>query len=168
MILGGAQWDTNFSIFDWPLDSKTIYTFHNYWTPATEETIQPYVDFADQNNAPLYLGESGENTDEWIQQFVRVLEKNHVGWCFWPYKKLEKTSCMVSVPKPAHWDDVVAFAKRPGGTGNAAARIAARPPLAQLNDTAQELLANIRFDKCRVNTGYLKALGLTVTSNPAQ
>lgn len=164
IVLGGAQWDTNFGIFDWPMDSKTIYTFHNYGTPPKQETIQPYIDFADQNNAPLYLGEAGENTNDWIQQLVQALEKNDVGWCFWPYKKLEKASCMVSVLKPAHWDEITAFAKRPGGTGNASARIPARPSIPQLNDTVQELLANVRFEKCRVNAGYLQALGLTVSS----
>ena len=162
IVLGGAQWDTNFGIFDWPMDSKIIYTFHNYWTPPTQETIQPYLDFADQNNAPLWLGESGENKDTWIQQFVQVLEKNHVGWCFWPYKKVEKASCMVSIPKPLYWDEIVAFAKQPGGTGHAAARIAARPPLEHCRTAAQQLLENIRLEKCRVNAGYLQALGLTL------
>jgi endoglucanase len=162
IVLGGAQWDTNFGIFDWPMDSKVIYTFHAYWNPPTLETIQSYVSFAEENNAPLWLGESGENTDQWIQQFVQVLEKNHVGWCFWPYKKMEKPSCMASIVKPTYWDDIVAFAKLPGGTSNAAARIAARPSLEHSRAAAQDLLEKIRFDKCRVNPGYLQALGLTV------
>jgi endoglucanase len=165
LILGGAQWDTNFGIFDWPMDSKVMYTFHNYGTPPTQENLDPDINFADQYNAPLWLGESGENTDAWIQQFVQLLEKNHVGWCFWPYKKMEKPSCMVSISKPAYWDEILAFAKQPGGTSNAAARIAVRPSLEHSQAAADELLTNIRFEKCRVNTGYLQALGLNVTAN---
>jgi endoglucanase len=53
-------------------------------------------------NVPIWLGESGENTDQWIQQFVSVLEKNDIGWCFWPYKKMQKTSCMVSMQPPMY------------------------------------------------------------------
>lgn len=162
LILGGAQWDTNFNIFDWPIDSKIIYTFHTYWQAPKQEMIDSYINFRDENNAPLWLGESGENTDAWIQQFVAVLEKNHVGWCFWPYKKLEKTSCMVSVTKPVYWDEIVAFAKRPPGTANAAPRTAARPPLEHLGQATQGLLQNIRFENCRVNPGYIQALGMRV------
>lgn len=165
IILGGAQWDTNFGIFDWPIDSKIMYTFHSYWSAPKEETIQPYLDFRDRDNSPLWLGESGENTDEWIQQFVAVLEKNHVGWCFWPYKKIDKPSCMVSVPKPVFWDDMVTFAKTPGGTGKAAARMAARPSLDHSRQAVRGLLENIRFENCRVNKGYLQALGLTVPAS---
>lgn len=168
LILGGAQWDTNFGIFDWPIDSKLMYTLHNYGTPPTQETIQPDLDFADQNNAPLWIGETGENTDQWIQSMARIAEKNHVGWCFWPYKKIESTTCMVSVAKPRHWDDIVALGKRPGGTGNAPARIAARPSLQHSREAAQQLLANVQFENCRVNTSYLEALGLSVPATAAQ
>jgi endoglucanase len=167
IILGGAQWDTNFGIFDWPIDSKVMYTFHSYWGAPKEETIQAFIDFRDRDNSPLWLGESGENTDAWIQQFVAVLEKNHVGWCFWPYKKLENRSCMVSVLKPTYWDDIVAFAKTPGGTANAAARTAARPSLEHARQATQALLENIRFENCRVNAGYIQALGMTVPASSA-
>jgi len=34
---------------------------------------------------------------EWIAQFVKALEKNNIGWAFWPYKKMEKTSAVVSI-----------------------------------------------------------------------
>lgn len=168
IVLGGAQWDTNFNIFDWPMDSKVIYTFHSYWNPPKEETIQAYVTFRDQNNAPLWLGESGENTDAWIHDFVQVLEQNHVGWCFWPYKKIEKPSCMVSIPKPQYWDEITKFAKLPPGTGSAAARTAARPSLEHSRQALQSLLENIQFENCRVNPGYLQALGLTVPANANQ
>jgi aryl-phospho-beta-D-glucosidase BglC (GH1 family) len=159
IILGGARWDTDFSLFDSRFDPKTIYTFHTYGTPPEEVSVQAYVNYRDDNNVPLWLGESGENTDQWIQQFVRVLEQNHVGWCFWPYKKVEKSSCMVSIKKPAFWDEILAFVKVPAGTSNAAARVAARPSLEHSRAALESLLENIRFENCRVNSGYVAALG---------
>lgn len=33
------------------------------------------------------MGESGENTNEWITEFRTMLEKENRR-CFWPYKKL--------------------------------------------------------------------------------
>jgi endoglucanase len=100
IILEAAQWDSNFAVFGPPFDQNLVYEFHKYWTPATQAVIQQYLDYRDRYNVPIWLGESGENKDEWIGQFVKVLESNDIGWCFWPYKKMEKTSCMVSIQKP--------------------------------------------------------------------
>ncbi|MBV9498159.1 MAG: cellulase family glycosylhydrolase [Acidobacteriaceae bacterium] len=160
IFLEAAQWDSNFEVFGPPFDHNLVYEFHKYWTAPTQAVIQQYLDYRDRYNVPIWLGESGENKDEWIEQFVKVLERNDIGWCFWPYKKMEKTSCMVSIPKPVHWDDITKFAAMPTGTGNAEKRIAARPSLDHSREAANDLLDKISLAKCRVNTGYLQALGL--------
>jgi endoglucanase len=164
IILGGAQWDSNFKVFGPPFDRNAMYTFHKYWTAPKKDAIQEYLDFRDRYNVPIWLGESGENTDEWIEQFVRVLEENEVGWCFWPYKKMEKTSAVVSFAQPLHWAGIVSYAKIPANTGDAEKRIAVRPTLEDSRAAFQDLLQKIRFENCRVNSGYLKALGLNAPS----
>ena len=111
LILGGAQWDNNFSVFGPPFDKNVIYTFHRYHAPAEQATVQKYVDFRDQYNVPIWLGESGENSDEWIAKFVAVLEKNDIGWAFWPYKKMQATTSVVSFAAPEGWDSIVQFSK---------------------------------------------------------
>jgi endoglucanase len=160
LFLGGAQWDSNFSIFSEPFDANVAYTFHKYWTAPDESVIRQYIDFRDRYGVPIWMGESGENKDEWIAQFVKVLEKNNIGWAFWPYKKMEKSSAVVSVIPPADWEKIVAFAKLPRGTGQAEERLKARPDQETIDRAFAELLENVRLQKCRVNDGYLKALGL--------
>ena len=91
ILLGGAQWDSNFDVFGQPFDSNLIYQFHKYWTPPGRESVEAYIQFRDKYNVPIWCGESGENTDEWVKQFVETLEANDIGWCFWPYKKMEKS-----------------------------------------------------------------------------
>jgi endoglucanase len=164
IILGGAQWDSNFKVFGPPFDRNVMYTFHKYWTAPKKDVIQEYLDFRDRYNVPIWLGESGENTDQWIEQFVRVLEENEVGWCFWPYKKMEKTSAVVSFAQPLHWAQIVTYAKIPPNTGEAEKRIAVRPALQDSREAFRDLLQKIRFENCRVNNGYLKALGLNAPS----
>jgi hypothetical protein len=160
IILGGAQWDTNFTVFGAPFDSNVMYTFHKYWSPPTEAEIQPYLDFRSRYNVPIWLGESGESKDEWIHDFTAVLEKDEVGWAFWPYKKMDKASAFVSWQKPVYWDDIVAFARTRGSTGDSEKQIAARPSLEHSRAALQELLQKVRLRNCRVNPGYLQALGL--------
>ena len=164
VILGGAQWDSNFKVFGPPFDPKLVYQLHKYWMPPTQASIQEYVDFRERYHVPAWLGESGENTDEWIKQLNGLLEKNDIGWCFWPYKKMEKISSMVSIAKPPYWDEITAFAKMPTGTGNAEKRIAARPSLDHSRAALDGLLENIRVERCRKNRGYFDALGLKAGS----
>jgi hypothetical protein len=160
VILGGAQWDTNFSVFGPPFDSNVMYTFHKYWMPPEQPAIQAYLDFRDRYHVPLWLGESGENTDVWVSQFRQLLEKNQIGWAFWPYKKMEKPSAPVSFSRPQYWDEIVAFAKTRGGTGDAEKQIARRPPMDHVRAAFADLLNNVEFEHCTQNPDYLKALGL--------
>jgi aryl-phospho-beta-D-glucosidase BglC (GH1 family) len=160
LFLGGAQWDSNFAVFGKPFDSNVAYTFHKYWTAPDDSVIRDYVDFRERYDVPIWMGESGENTDEWIAKFVKTLEKNNVGWAFWPYKKMKASSAVVSIIPPADWEKIVEFAKLPRGTGQVEERLKARPEQETINRAFAELLENLRLQKCRVNEGYLRALGL--------
>jgi len=158
IFLGGARWDTDFSVFGRPFDDKVAYTFHKYWMDVKPEAIQEYVDFSRKYNVPVWMGESGENTDEWIASFRTLLEQNGIGWCFWPYKKLDATSSAVSVNLPPNWDAIVAFAERPRVLFQ---EVRETRPAADTIATALEgYLRNIEFTNCRVNSSFLNALGL--------
>ena len=160
VILGGTQWDSNFQVFGPPIDSNAIYTFHKYWTSPTKDVIQSYLDFRERYQVPIWMGESGENKDEWIAEFRVMLEKNNVGWAFWPYKKMDATSSPVSFSRPVWWDEIVKYAAIPGGTGAAEEKMKKRPPAEHARAAFADLLEKIKFEKCRVNEGYLKALAL--------
>jgi len=158
VFLGGAQWDGNFKVFGPPFDDKLAYTFHKYWFTVNQEAIQEYLDFRDKYNVPVWMGESGENTDEWISSYRTLLEKHDLGWCFWPYKKVDATSCVASVNRPADWDEVVNFANNPRSTFEEVRK--ARPAKEKINNALGAFLENIKLANCRLNRGYLNALGV--------
>jgi aryl-phospho-beta-D-glucosidase BglC (GH1 family) len=158
IFLGGAQWDTNFKVFGSPFDAKLVYSFHKYWMDVNQSAIQEFLDFRDKHNVPVWMGESGENTDEWIGSFRTLLERNNVGWCFWPYKKLEATSCVASIDVPPDWDAVVTFAEGPRTSFEEVRKH--RPPREKVEKALRDYLERIKFANCRINQGYLKALGL--------
>jgi endoglucanase len=166
LFLGGAQWDTNFSVFGKPFDANVAYTFHKYWTVPDESVVRPYLDFRERYDVPIWMGESGENTDEWIAQFVSTLEKNNIGWAFWPYKKMEKSSAVVSIIPPPDWQEIVEFAKLPRGSANVEARLKDRPEQQTITRAFAGFLESIRLQNCRVNAGYLKALGMNSDTRP--
>jgi len=104
------------------------------------------------------MGESGENSDEWITSFRVLLEQNNISWCFWPYKKLDATSCIVSISSPAEWEAIVAFANGPRTTYEEIRK--SRPPREKAQKALSDYLERIKFANCRINQGYVKALGL--------
>jgi aryl-phospho-beta-D-glucosidase BglC (GH1 family) len=159
VILGGAQWDSNFKVFSGPFDRNMMYTFHKYWIPPTEDSIKEYVDFRDKYNVPIWMGESGENTDVWITQFRKLLDANEINWTFWPYKKMEATSSPVTFARPAHWDEIVKYAARHGGMGDTEKSIAVRPSLEDSRAAFADLLEKVQFQNVKTNDSYILALG---------
>ena len=158
IFLGGAQWNTNFKVFGAPFDKKFAYTFHKYWMPTEQKEIKEYVDFRDKYNVPIWLGESGENNDEWIENFRKLLEANNIGWSFWPYKKMESTAGFVSFPKTKEWEEIIKYAE--GSRKNFKEIRENKPSRGVISKALDDLLENIKFKNCTINKGYIKALGL--------
>ena len=158
IILEAAKWDTDFSVYGPPFDPNTIYEFHTYWAPPVQATIQKYIDFRTANHVPIWLGESGENNDQWIAQFARLLEQNDIGWCFWPYKKMDATSSPVTFPQPDHWAEITAYARLDRNLGHIEQRQKQRPPQEIINAAFDSFLQNIRFENEVHNMGYVRAL----------
>jgi hypothetical protein len=163
IFLGGAQWDGNFKIFNQPFDDKLVYTFHKYWSDTTVSAIQEYLDFRTKYNVPIYIGETGENTDEWIQSFRVLLDKNHIGWHFWPYKKMFSTRNLITFNLPKGYDFIVNYAESPRESFEKIRKLAPEDR-ANIKATLFELINNAKFQNCKPNAGYLNALGLSGNS----
>ncbi len=156
IVLGGAQWNTEFGVFGPPFAPNLVYAFHKYWSEISDASIAPYTSFRDRYDVPVWLGETGENTDAWIGEMRALAEARGIGWAFWPYKKMDATSAVVSFERPAGWDEVIAL-----GLVNAVdyeARRKTRPAPERARAILQQLLANIRVERCRRNEGYIRAL----------
>jgi endoglucanase len=158
VFLGGGQWNSNFQIFGPPFDSKLVYTFHKYWTDSDESVIKEYMNFRDKYDVPIWLGESGENTNEWISDFRKTLERNEIGWCFWPYKKLDSERGIVSIKKTIEYEAIIEFAN--GGRTSFEDIRENRPDIELVRKALSDYLENCKLQNCKINKEYLEALGL--------
>ena len=88
VIIEGNGWGNNYKgVF--PLwDDNTVISFHKYWNHNDAKSIQHMLDARTQQNAPVWVGETGENSNTWFADAVQLLESNNIGWCWWPLKKL--------------------------------------------------------------------------------
>lgn len=98
VFIEGNIYATDFSQLDPPWDSKLSYSFHKYWNETTYTSIEPYIIIRVRNNAPLWMGESGENSNHWFAETVNLLETNDISWCWWTHKKIETTTSSYSAP----------------------------------------------------------------------
>ena len=160
ILLGGAQWDSNFAPFGPPFDNKLVYTFHKYWTSPTQNVIQPYVDFSNKHQVPIYCGETGENTDEWVMSFRKLLDSNRIGWHFWPYKKIDNARGFVQFNIPEFYDQVIQYAETPKKNFEDIRK--ARPKnIDEIRKALKGFLENCKFENCKANRGYISALGFS-------
>lgn len=83
-------------------DKNLVVSFHKYWNPNTQEAIQKFLDYRTQYDVPLWLGESGENNNKWFAEAVQLMEKNDIGWCWWPYKKMGASNPL-EIKKPENY-----------------------------------------------------------------
>ena len=159
VLLGGAQWNGNFNVFkDSKFDDKMMYTCHRYWCDTLQSNIQDFVNFRDSVNLPIYMGETGENTDEWIAAWTRLMERNNIGWHYWPYKKMDSERGMVSIKAPENWNLIVDYTSQ--DRSNFAKIRAVRPDQAVVRKAMTDLLENMKFANCNINKGYILALGM--------
>ncbi|MEO3813225.1 cellulase family glycosylhydrolase [Sphaerisporangium sp. B11E5] len=103
IVYEGSHWATNWSIFTDVFDPNSTLQFHRYWCPPDRSSIQQYLDVRDRLGVPIYMGEGGENTPEWIYTAHRLYEQHEIGWNFWPWKKLDTLTSPVSAGLPDGW-----------------------------------------------------------------
>ena len=159
VLLGGAQWNSNFTVFhDSKFDDKLMYTCHRYWCDTLQANIQDFVSFRDSVNLPIYMGETGENSDQWIGAWTRLMERNNIGWTYWPFKRMGNPSSVMNIVQLENWDKVIQFTESPR-TGFDEIR-KARPNQELVRKAMLQLIENCKFSNCKVNEGYVKAMGM--------
>jgi aryl-phospho-beta-D-glucosidase BglC (GH1 family) len=150
VLLAGGQWSSNFDMLGPPIAPNLAYTYHSFWASTKRDSIQRLLNFANLYGVPLFLGETGELTDQWNEAFRKLNEAHGIGWAFWTYKNLDTPSTVVSIPRPEGWGELAAFADGRG-----------EKPRSEVIDRAiAQYLEGIRFKNGEVRWNYLASLGL--------
>lgn len=113
IIIEGNGWGNNYSgIF--PLwDKNMVLSYHKYWNYNDQNSIAHILKARDEQNAPVWLGETGENSNVWFTDAIRLLEKNNIGWSWWPLKKIGSNNPMEIKSNP-NYDALVRYMNNGG------------------------------------------------------
>jgi len=151
VILAAGQWSSSFDMFGPPFAPNLAYTYHSFWASTKRDSIQRHLNFSNRYDVPLFLGETGELTDEWNEGFRMLHEAHGIGWSFWTYKNLDTPSTVVSIPRPDGWNEIVAFAD---------GRTDVKPTDALIDKAMAQYLEGMRLSNAAVRWSYLASLGL--------
>lgn len=88
IFVEGNCWANNYKGLLPFSDNNTVVSFHKYWNYNDLSSIQGFINIRQQYNTPIWLGESGENSNAWFTNAIQLLEENKIGWAWWPLKKL--------------------------------------------------------------------------------
>ncbi len=87
VIIEGNWWANDYTGVPSPWDDNMVFSFHKYWNFNEEDEIDWVLDLRNTYNVPVWLGESGENSNTWFTNLIVLCEDNHIGWTWWPVKK---------------------------------------------------------------------------------
>ena len=149
LIFAEGNWyATDFSGLTPPWDINMAYSFHKYWNLNNVSSINTLLNMRAIYNAPLWLGESGENSNAWFTDCVELVEKNNMGWSWWPHKKLASTSSPLSATITPEYNNLLKYWN---GQGTAPTPDAAQTAL---NTIAMKL----NIDSCVYHADVIDAL----------
>lgn len=155
IFIEGNWWANDFTGLTPPWDNNMVYSPHKYWSINDQASIQWVLDIRETHNVPLYLGESGENSNVWFRDAIRLLEDNNIGWAWWPMKKIESVAGPLSIKKSTGYQNLLDYW---GGTG-------AAPSAAVAKATLMQLTEDLKIGNCKYQKDVIDAMFRQVYSN---
>lgn len=108
IVLEGNCWGNNYKGLPALWDDNLVLSFHKYWNATDAASIAEITTLRDQRNVPMWLGESGENSNTWFRNAIALVEGEGAGWAFWPLKKIGFNQPLEIAPNPG-WARLVAY-----------------------------------------------------------
>ena len=155
IFIEGNWWANDFTGLTPPWDENLVYSPHKYWSTNDVQTMQWVLSMQNTHNVPLYLGESGENSNVWFRDAIRLLEDLGIGWAWWPLKKIDNISAILSIPKTADYTSLLNYWNGSGPQPSQEFAVA----------TLMELTENLKTSNCEFKPDVVDAMFRQVYSD---
>lgn len=148
VFIEGNTWATDFTGLTPAWDAQLVYSFHKYWNGNDYGSIANYLSLRSSSNRPLWLGESGENSNEWFAECIALMESNGIGWSWWPHKKIESTSSPLSAVLTPQYNTLLNYWNGQGGA----------PTSSDATAALYGEAAKLSIDQCLVQADIIDAM----------
>ncbi len=148
IFIEGNNFANDFSGLTPPWDNNLVYSFHKYWSGTTANDLDWVLKLRNEHNVPLWLGESGENSNTWHTELITTCEKNNIGWSWWPVKK-NGINNPLFVTLNKEYEDLVKYWK---------GEITTKPSGIQTFNAVKQWADNHKIANCRVQYDVIDAM----------
>lgn len=160
VILEGASFARDFSMFDGPISGNQAYSFHMYpisiWPrDPRPQRLAGYKTVSQQHDVPMWCGEFGENKYDIVASGVKLMDDPQYeirGWAYWTWKKASNS---LDTPTLNQMQLTANARKLIGWIGSFSD---AKPTQAEALAGIQDFLAAIPLDKTRRDPQMQEAL----------
>jgi len=140
IFIEGNGYANDFSGLTPPWDDNMVYSFHKYW--SFNDSLEWVTWIRNEYGVPLWMGEGGENSNQWFTEATKMFEDNYIGWAFWPWKKLESISAPFEISSNSNYESLINYLR---GDSNAPSVENAVDGLMQLAEDSH--ISNNRFQR---------------------
>jgi endoglucanase len=148
IFIEGNCWGNNYNGM-FPLwDDNMALSFHKYWNQNDTASIQKMLDYRTQYNVPIWLGESGENSNVWFKEAISLMESNNIGWAFWPMKKIDNLAGVTSVSITPDYEKLLDYWEK-GGT---------KPTVDFAKNALLQIAENYKMDKLTIRYDVIDSM----------
>lgn len=114
IFIEGNGWGNNYNGLPKLWDDNLVFSFHKYWTYNNEANIRFALDLREKYNAPIWLGETGENSNVWFTELIQLLDQHNIGYAFWPMKKIDNIAGITNVKITPEYQKLLDYWKQGG------------------------------------------------------
>ena len=158
IFIEGNWFANDFTGLTPPWDSNMVYSFHKYWSYNDQDAIQWVLDIRENHNIPIWLGESGENSNVWFRDCIDLMNIHGIGWAWWPMKKIDDIAGPLSVARTKEYQQLLDY----WTTGN-------NKPTAEFATFAlMQMAENLKLENCWYQKDVIHAMFAQVSSDETQ
>lgn len=132
-----------------PWDDNLVYSFHKYWDSTDPNSLDWIIQLRDRYNVPLWLGESGENSNAWFTNIIQLSESKNIGWSWWPVKK-NAINNVLHAPLNQDYLNLVNYWRDPENVP--------RPSEEEAFEAVMQWADNHKLENCRVQYDVIDAM----------
>jgi endoglucanase len=129
-------------------DNNMVYSFHKYWSNNDKAAIQFALTIRDNQNYPIWCGETGENSNYHFTKEMELFNEYGIGSAWWPMKKFESINCFASATNVQGYKDILSY----WSSGNN------KPDAATAFQSMMQLAENLKIQNCQIKYDVLYAL----------
>jgi len=109
IIIEGNGFGNNYNGLLPAWDNNMVLSFHKYGNFNNDASIARFLQLREKYHVPLWMGESGENSNTWFTEAIGLVERHNIGWAWrhgihyrncWPISKSATTYTTRMLPMP--------------------------------------------------------------------